>query len=587
MTRTRTRSSLLLAGAILIGSTFLGAPLPGRTSLRPAGTPRNAASSLSLDTLWFGGTTWDPVDLRWEAVPDSVWTFETGVGSSLNADPDVKAVGLHRTMEGWAGLDLSDRSSQLRFLGRTTLCAINGSWSLHAGATEAQADSQCWVSGQGYCNNLTVQASKSFAYPGSGSITLGYAYAVDAEAGYDHAYVLVDTTGDGSAAPVLVATHTGLQSGTASLPLAPGTKMRSTPGPFRITFQFVSDAAYSDEDGYYPTTCGHSTIDDISLSGAVADLSTFESGDDGWTVEPPDLVEGKPLLAGDWSDLEALADLPPPGMGNPCDFQDTVLVFFDPSVGSAGGHPRGQETVALSPWIDLGEAGLDPPYDVIVEYEGHFEMPFQSQVFVAYYLQWAPLVCEGGGGPVSGLWKHGVLDYSLPAGTLPAFACDPPFRRTIAGFPPAGAAQLRVGIGVLNLCPEPDFGPCDGASNSTPWIDNVRIGVVGSPSTTGVRPDGATASRPSLESPRPNPAGAASGVTLRFALPARGEARIEVYDVSGRLVRTVLDRALGPGPHQTTWDTRDDAGRSVASGLYFVRLLAAGASETRKLVIRR
>lgn len=591
-------------GAVVLASFLLLLPLAGRTSEDPgplanSGKDRNPvqlggpeardpeAAPAVMDTLWFGGTTWDPMDMRWEALPDSVWTFETGVGSSINTDPLAKSVGFHRTMEGWSGHDFTDRSESLRFLRRTTLCALSGSWSLHAGATEAEADSLCWVAGQGYGNNLAAQASKTFAYPGSGSITLQYAYAVNAEAGYDYAYVLIDTTGNGSAGPVLIGTHTGVQSGTASLALNPGTAQRSTPGPFTLLFQFVSDPSYSDQDGLYTTACGHSTIDNISLSGALVDLSTFEGGANGWTVESPEVISNRLLNVGDWSDLEAIVDLPDPGAGNPCSFEDSVLVFLDPSMGAGGGHPFDQDNLALSPWIELDEQSLLPPYDLIIEYEGHFDLPLLDNVFVHYALQWSPLICTGGGTPASEIMKQGILDYSEPGGILSTSECNPPVRRFFPDVIPAGATAFRIGIGVVNQCLSFPFGDCTEVSNDTPWIDNVRAGVVGTQPTSSVPPTGAPRARPIFETPRPNPVTTSTSVALRFALPRRGAARIDVYDVSGRLVRRVLDGTVESGWTEATWDTRDDGGRNVASGLYFVRFTAAGGSETRKIVIKR
>lgn len=54
---------------------------------------------------WYGGTTWDAIDTRWEAVPGSTWTFDSGVGSTILAsDTGTKKAGLHAEMEGWTGV---------------------------------------------------------------------------------------------------------------------------------------------------------------------------------------------------------------------------------------------------------------------------------------------------------------------------------------------------------------------------------------------------------------------------------------------------------------------------------------------------
>jgi uncharacterized membrane protein len=76
--------------------------------------------------------------------------------------------------------------------------------------------------------------------------------------------------------------------------------------------------------------------------------------------------------------------------------------------------------------------------------------------------------------------------------------------------------------------------------------------------------------------------------TIRFEVAERGRVTLRIYNVSGQLVRTLLDDVVEPGvEHLTNWNGRDDRGRAVASGVYFVRLDAAGFAETRKMVLLR
>ncbi len=75
--------------------------------------------------------------------------------------------------------------------------------------------------------------------------------------------------------------------------------------------------------------------------------------------------------------------------------------------------------------------------------------------------------------------------------------------------------------------------------------------------------------------------------TLHFSLPATGHADLRLYDVQGRLVRTLVSDTRPAGPNQARWDGRDDGGRSVASGTYFARLQAAGQHTVKSLVLVR
>ncbi len=60
----------------------------------------------------------------------------------------------------------------------------------------------------------------------------------------------------------------------------------------------------------------------------------------------------------------------------------------------------------------------------------------------------------------------------------------------------------------------------------------------------------------------------------------REQARISVWDVSGRLVRTLLDEDLPPGIARVRWDGTDASGAPVASGAYFFRLESGGNIHT-------
>jgi len=84
----------------------------------------------------------------------------------------------------------------------------------------------------------------------------------------------------------------------------------------------------------------------------------------------------------------------------------------------------------------------------------------------------------------------------------------------------------------------------------------------------------------SLDSPAPNPAVGIGRVT--FALPAPAHVRIALFDLQGREVASVLDREMPAGRHYASLPVA-----SLAPGLYYVRLQAAGVVATRRLVVVR
>ena len=93
---------------------------------------------------------------------------------------------------------------------------------------------------------------------------------------------------------------------------------------------------------------------------------------------------------------------------------------------------------------------------------------------------------------------------------------------------------------------------------------------------------GDLAARLELAAGRPNPFSARTSIA--FDLPHAGRATLVVYDVSGRLVKRLLDSAMPAGRHAVTWDATDDRGARVTPGVYFYRLNTDGAAGSRSVV---
>jgi len=87
----------------------------------------------------------------------------------------------------------------------------------------------------------------------------------------------------------------------------------------------------------------------------------------------------------------------------------------------------------------------------------------------------------------------------------------------------------------------------------------------------------------SLQQSYPNPFNPTT--TICYDLPELTDVRIAVYNVVGQVVRTLVDRQMSPGQHETVWDGRDDSGRPVSSGLYLYRMTAGDFSQSRKMLL--
>jgi hypothetical protein len=81
----------------------------------------------------------------------------------------------------------------------------------------------------------------------------------------------------------------------------------------------------------------------------------------------------------------------------------------------------------------------------------------------------------------------------------------------------------------------------------------------------------------------PNPT--AGSVRLAYELASAAPARIDIYDGSGRLTRTLLEGQRPAGRYTATWDRKASDGLVVSAGAYFCRLSAGGESRTIRLVL--
>ncbi len=73
--------------------------------------------------------------------------------------------------------------------------------------------------------------------------------------------------------------------------------------------------------------------------------------------------------------------------------------------------------------------------------------------------------------------------------------------------------------------------------------------------------------------------------TIRFGLPKAAHATLEIYDVGGRLVRTLVDSALPAKLHAIEWNGRNNHGTEVASGIYLYKLRVENKTFVKKMML--
>jgi hypothetical protein len=115
---------------------------------------------------------------------------------------------------------------------------------------------------------------------------------------------------------------------------------------------------------------------------------------------------------------------------------------------------------------------------------------------------------------------------------------------------------------------------------NAPWLLNEIDPVL-----SAVPPLASRAPGFSLLDAAPNPFG--DQTLVRWNLARNSRVQVAVYDVAGRRVTTLVDGARAGGPGAVRWTGRDTNGHTVAAGVYFVRMQAAGEIETKRIVLVR
>jgi hypothetical protein len=71
---------------------------------------------------------------------------------------------------------------------------------------------------------------------------------------------------------------------------------------------------------------------------------------------------------------------------------------------------------------------------------------------------------------------------------------------------------------------------------------------------------------------------------IQFSLPEQSDVRLDVYDIAGRRVATLLNEYLSTGTYTVTWDARNETGHAVSSGVYIYRIQAGSFVQTKRMV---
>jgi hypothetical protein len=159
--------------------------------------------------------------------------------------------------------------------------------------------------------------------------------------------------------------------------------------------------------------------------------------------------------------------------------------------------------------------------------------------------------------------------FSIASGSFPLFISPGSFSDVTVRFSPVAAGSKSATAHVT--------------SNDPLTLDRTV-----SLSGNGIGPAAVASdevARFALAPPTPNPS--AGGTELVFSLPGAADAKLEVFDVAGHRVRSLVRELRPAGRQSVWWDGCDDRGSAVHGGHYFVRLAAAGRTATVRLALLR
>ena len=278
------------------------------------------------------------------------------------------------------------------------------------------------------------------------------------------------------------------------------------------------------------------------------------------------------LLAGAPPDLRPVATTagsPGPRAGN------LVIASNDPDVPSALVHLTADVLDHAQPSLDsLAAVTAD-----LIDFGEHTTGGFQAMPARVHNRGYSSLQAKLS--VESGAITGGAGRFSIAGGFSPALVAGVAATYDVA-FDDAGATQDSTYEATLVFGSSDE--PLPGATARPGLAVTLRAKPASGTVAVGGGPLAPSATV--LYAPFPNPLAGES--TVRLDLAERGIARLEVFDLTGRRVATLADRAFEPGRYSVRWNGRDASGSAVGPGIYFLRLAGPGlrARFARLAVVR-
>ena len=433
----------------------------------------------------------------------------------------------------------------------------------------------------GYGDNWYEALQVNFPLVVNENLQIDFAYSGSFEGDpYDYFEVWVLSGGD-----TLVAYHNGEELEESFLNVALDISAAELSGPVEaVQFWFHSDGAWSDEDGHINSDIGAVWLDNILIAAdtTIYVMEDFESGE---------LAPGMELVAFVPSDiypaLHQNVEVPYACWTN----TSTVWGFFDAETvepGYSGGVvPYGPPYPLLmieSPELTVDQNG-DPMHFGFDDIQG---LVLTHDRLQDLYGEGDALLAErtyiSARNATSGEW--GSWEYNGNT-TWPEDDCYYwALGLKYEAFESAGGQDqfisgLKIRFEVKDMCPIwcGEYG--DGYPHGVGLlVDKMRVITLGTVTGAG-EAHVPTVAR--LYPVHPNPFNPKA--EIRFDLPLAGLVRLTVHDIAGRQLRTLANKHFEAGTQLESWNGMDDNGRTLPSGVYFIRLETRKGAWSRKAVL--
>ncbi len=478
---------------------------PGGDFVAPATGPAPART----DTLWFGGDDGTGV-----AVLGELWDFETPGSNGF---------------QGWTSIDVTENPDT--YFGRVTAADFilhgdpcvpiqtGNTGMLWCGIHEDEADVRDFVAGMGYQNDMCQRAFSPVLTidPLADEIDVRFAYFSDTEPGYDYVelYVWALDAGGDPVEELLLARWDGAVGDPEALVAfdPPGPEVAA--GTFapnatsaQLEVRVVTDGAWSDQDGYYPTDCGPFGADEVVITvGASVNSFDFEDGAQGWSFERCEGVGAFMALYDEeiWRNWLEWHVVCPTMDGRALGLVDAEHSPFDPPGLAPGQHEQARTgTLARGPEIPTGYN------DVVAEFEAYLDLPASSGAHWRPGWRIYPYTTESNPVPH---WseRHGQMVW-WGTGSAHCSRMRVDLTRMIDEPLPAEWDSLQFVVEVYCDCEAfgtpPSVCTEEGNTGGSPLLDHARLGVHGTgnvpyiiPAIGGLFQDGFGQESPSFLDP--------------------------------------------------------------------------------------